>query len=274
MHDASNTRSPAARDCRSVECGDNAVSQTQLRRWEQRTDLPMIGLALVFTAGYAWPIIWPDTSPLALHRIEVLSVAIWVLFAIDLAVRLTLTDTRGRFLRRNWLDVLALLVPAIRALRVLRILALAGLIARRSKSGLRVRASIYSVGVAALLVFAGGLAATEAERGHDGNIETVADGWWWALTTLTTVGYGDRYPVTTTGRLVAAVLMLAGIGLIGVITATLASWFLEQVQDTEEELEEQFEDAVAEPMQALAAEVLALRIEVSKLQKGITREAD
>lgn len=248
------------------------MSSTQLRDWERRTDLPMIGLALLFTTGYAWPIIWPDTSQSTLERINTGSLIIWGIFAIDLAVRLRLTDSRKTFLRRNWLDVLALIVPAIRALRVLRILALAGLIARRSKSGLRIRASIYTVGVAALLVFAGGLAATEAERGRGGNIETVADGWWWALTTLTTVGYGDRYPVSTTGRLVAAVLMLAGIGLIGVITATLASWFLEQVQETEDDLEGQLEDAVTEPIQALTQEIRALRTEVQALRNLLAPE--
>lgn len=238
------------------------VSDSRVRAWERRTDISMIVLALLFTGGYAWPIIWPETSQTTLDKIGYGSLVIWGIFAVDLSIRLAITTSRVRFLRRNWLDVLALGVPAIRALRVLRILALAGLIARRSKSSLRVQAGMYTFGVAVLLVFAGGLAITDAERGQGGNIETVGDGWWWALTTITTVGYGDRFPVTTTGRAVATVLMLAGIGLLGVVTASLASWFVERMDTVEQDIE----DAVVEPLEEVLAEVRELRREVQALR--------
>jgi voltage-gated potassium channel len=65
------------------------------------------------------------------------------------------------------------------------------------------------------------------EREVDGsNIKNFGDGLWWATTTVTTVGYGDRFPVTTEGRFLAALLMITGISLIGVITASVASWFV------------------------------------------------
>lgn len=83
-----------------------------------------------------------------------------------------------------------------------------------------------------LVVFAGAGMALSFENGARGsNIHTFGDALWWAVVTVTTVGYGDRYPVTAGGRGVAVVLMLVGIGLIGVLTATVASYFVEQRAD-------------------------------------------
>jgi voltage-gated potassium channel len=71
-----------------------------------------------------------------------------------------------------------------------------------------------------------GLAVTEAERHVDGaNIQGVGDGWWWAITTMATVGYGDTYPVSPQGRIVGMSLMIMGVALLGTITASIASNF-------------------------------------------------
>lgn len=76
---------------------------------------------------------------------------------------------------------------------------------------------------AVLLAFCGGPAVLDAERSHPAaNITGFGDAAWWAATTMTTIGYGDRYPVTATGRLAAVALMVAGIAVLGVVTATLA----------------------------------------------------
>lgn len=78
------------------------------------------------------------------------------------------------------------------------------------------------------------LAVLDAERGKTGsNINSVGDALWWSVTTMTTVGYGDHYPVTTQGRLVAVGLMVGGIALIGVVTASIASWLIAQVRSVE-----------------------------------------
>lgn len=72
----------------------------------------------------------------------------------------------------------------------------------------------------------------DAERGQVGaTISSFGDAWWWAITTMTTVGYGDRYPVTTTGRFVAVGLMIGGIALLGTVTASLASWLSDRVRE-------------------------------------------
>jgi voltage-gated potassium channel len=77
------------------------------------------------------------------------------------------------------------------------------------------------------------VAILSAERGNpDANITTAVDALWWSYVTMTTVGYGDFYPVSTEGRLIAAVLMMAGVGLFGTFTGFVTSWFIE---DTEED---------------------------------------
>lgn len=86
---------------------------------------------------------------------------------------------------------------------------------------------VYVSGAAALAVGLGALAVLDAEReAPSANITTFGDALWWASTTVTTVGYGDRFPVTGEGRLVAVALMVLGIGLVGAVTAAVASWIL------------------------------------------------
>ena len=90
-------------------------------------------------------------------------------------------------------------------------------------------ASIFIAYVAAVQV-------TISERGIEGsNIKNFGDGIWWAVTTVTTVGYGDRFPVSSEGRLLAVLLMIAGISLVGVITASVASWFVRMSHDEQDQ---------------------------------------
>src|SRR6185503_19606655 len=72
------------------------------------------------------------------------------------------------------------------------------------------------------------------EREPESNIKTAEDAVWWSVTTITTVGYGDKYPVTSEGRAIAMVLMLAGVGLFGTLSGLVASFFLGAKQDEEE----------------------------------------
>jgi voltage-gated potassium channel len=102
------------------------------------------------------------------------------------------------------------------------------------------------------VLFVSSLAVLSAERGKRGsNIESFADALWWSMTTVTTVGYGDQFPVTGTGRWVAASLMLAGIALLGVVTASVASWLIERVQ----EVQETSQAATRHDVEALTAEI-------------------
>jgi voltage-gated potassium channel len=110
---------------------------------------------------------------------------------------------------------------------------------RRATIRLRGRVGIYIAGGASLLAFCAALAVLDAERwSPDANISDFGDAIWWAVTTMTTVGYSDHYPVTAAGRLVAFGLMVGGIALLGTVTATLASWLVESVQAEKQQAED------------------------------------
>ena len=89
----------------------------------------------------------------------------------------------------------------------------------------------YVLGVAVMAIGLGAIAALDAEQDAKGaNIVTFGDALWWAATTVTTVGYGDRFPITAEGRVIAIALMVVGIAMVGAVTASIAAWMVAQVQ--------------------------------------------
>lgn len=137
---------------------------------------------------------------------------------------------------------------------------------------LRGRVATYVAGSAALLVFVGALAVLDAEQSvPEAKILTFGDALWWAVTTITTVGYGDLYPVTAVGRAVAVALMLSGIAVLGVVTASIASWLVQRVSATTETAVENAEQPVLAEITDLAAEVAALRREIAQLKDAQLR---
>lgn len=198
-----------------------------VERWERRTDVPLTLLALAFLVAYAWPVLDPGMDGDIRDALGVVSWSVWVAFAIDLGIRLLLARNRRRYALAHWYDVALVALPLLRPLRLLRLLALLRILDRVASGTLAGRVLVYVGGAAVLSVGLGALAALDAERNADGaNITTFGDALWWATTTVTTVGYGDFFPVTLTGRLVATILMLFGIGLVGSVTAAVASWIL------------------------------------------------
>jgi voltage-gated potassium channel len=209
------------------------------RRWERVTEWPLMIAAVVFLAAYAVPILNPDLPSWLLDSCRSLSWVTWGIFVVDFAVRLFLADERLRYLVRHWYDVLVIVLPLLRPLRLLRLIPLLSVLNRRAQTRLRGRVAIYVAGGASLLAFCAALAVLDVERSNpDANIGDFGDAMWWAVTTMTTVGYGDRYPVTGVGRLVAFALMVGGIALLGTVTATLASWLVETVAAEKEQAED------------------------------------
>jgi voltage-gated potassium channel len=237
---------------------------TRVSRWEQRTEWPLTGVAVVFLVAYAIPIADPRVSSTVQHVCAALVWFSWAVFVLDYGVRLTLARERWNFVKHHLLDLAVVVLPILRPLRLVRLIALLSILNRTGARALRGRVAAYAVGGTALLVISGALAITNAERGKPGaNIESLGDGFWWAITTVTTVGYGDSYPVTTTGRIIAAVLMLGGIAILGVTTATIASWLVERV-DRHSHREQL---ATRQQVQLLTREVTALADQVDALRR-------
>lgn len=236
------------------------VIETHRKRWEQAAEWPLTATALLFLLAYAWPILAPDLEKPWPAVFRVITWAAWAVFALDFVVRLLLSERRGAFVRTHLFDLAVIVLPLLRPLRLLRLVVLLKVLNRYAGVSLRGRVGVYIGGATTLVLFVAALAVLDAERGRAGsNIETFGDALWWSFATVTTVGYGDRFPVTTAGRLVAIVLMLAGIALLGVVTASVASWLIEQVREVEDESA----TATRRDVAALAAEVAALRDELA-----------
>jgi voltage-gated potassium channel len=193
-------------------------------------EIPLLLLAGAFLVAYAWPVLDPRLEPDLRSFFGVVSWSIWAAFAIDFGARLWLADDRVGYARRHWYDVGLIALPVLRPLRLLRLLALARLLNRSAARSLVGRVTTYVLGTAVMAVGLGAVAVLDAERDAPrANIETFGDALWWSTTTVTTVGYGDRYPVTTEGRFLAVALMLVGIATVGAVTASIATWMIAQV---------------------------------------------
>ncbi|HHU10657.1 MAG TPA: two pore domain potassium channel family protein [Intrasporangiaceae bacterium] len=203
-----------------------------VERWERRVDVPLMLLAFAFLVAYAWPVLNPSLNPDLRTVLTSVSWTVWGAFALDLVVRLTLAEDRGRYALRHWYDVALVLLPMLRPLRLLRLLATLRILDRAATGNLAGQVLVYVGGAAGACVGLGALAVLDAERNQPGaNITTFGDALWWACTTVTTVGYGDHFPVTVAGRGVAVVLMIIGIGLVGAVTAAVATWILGRVSE-------------------------------------------
>jgi voltage-gated potassium channel len=236
--------------------------EAALERYETRSSRPLIGLAFAFLALYATQVLWLSAPGPVEVLLEAAQVLIWVVFLADFTYRILLAPRRLRYVVSHPLDVLTLLLPMFRPLRALRVFAAARILIDRSHhvSFGRVAAAI---GVTAVFIMAvGALVVLDYERFADGaSITTLGDAVWWSIVTLTSVGYGDTYPVTGQGRAAAIAMMAVGVSLLGAVTATFAAWFTERVRQPEE-------DAIA----ALTTEIRALRVELGELARDRDRD--
>ena len=161
--------------------------------------------------------------------------ALWVILLVEYLVRLVITPDRRGYFKRRWAEPATVVAPPLQGWHFVGIEKMCLLI---HEGALRVEAilkhhSLFRVliAAAATLMLGAWLVLLFDENAKGSNIHNYPDALWWAIVTVTTVGYGDRYPVTNGGRDVAVVLMLVGIGLIGVLTATVASVFIKEHTD-------------------------------------------
>jgi voltage-gated potassium channel len=219
----------------------------------------LLGLALLFLVVFLIPLYIRDVPAAVRGSLLGLNVAIWFAFAVDYAMRIRLAPDRRAFMRSHVPDLLAIVVPFLRPLRLLRLAGVLGTASRRAGTRAQLRTTAYLVAAILVLLLVSGGLILDAERDAAGaNINDAGDALWWAATTVTTVGYGDRFPVTSQGRLVAVLLMLGGIALLGIITASVAAWFVKHFSAIEQR-EAAVESEVSETAAVLAD--IAARLE-------------
>ncbi len=222
-----------------------------LDRIERFTELPLLALSFMMIPLLVGPPLW-DLSSDEEAVFYVLNIVIWAMFAVDLVVKIVIAPERFRYVRSHWLEVLVVAVPFFRPLRIVRVF----LFGSRVLFGVR-----RLVGVDYLLVYALGIViisgtiVTSVEGAEGSSIHTFPDALWWSFVTVTTVGYGDMFPITFAGRAVAVVLMLTGIGLFGGLAANVASLLIRT------------DEAADSTMNDLLTEVRLLRDEVAGLRR-------
>jgi voltage-gated potassium channel len=191
------------------------------RRWVERAQRPLDVLAFIFLIDVILLWSFPDAPPAFLDALNVIAWIVWACFALDYVARLLLSVEKGRFVRTHKLDLLMVLLPMLRLLRIFLLLAHS----LRSVSTERIAGSIVSI--VAVATFVSAFFMWRVEYNAPGaTITTFRDALWWAVVTTTTVGYGDFTPVTPAGRVIASIVMVVGVGLIGTVSASVASWFV------------------------------------------------
>jgi voltage-gated potassium channel len=232
----------------------------RLQRWEQRTEWPLAAVAVIFLAVYSVQVLAQPAG----HEARVLWAVNWVVwgvFAIDYLARLALAPDRTKWFFRHLIDLAIVVLPLLRPLRLLRLIVLLAALQKAVGDAVRGRILIYTLSGVALLIYAGSLAILDKERDQPGStITSFGKAVWWSITTVTTVGYGDMYPVTVTGRVIAVLLMVGGISMVGVVTASLASWIVQRVAEAE-----------TVDRAATAAQIDELRNEIRGLTDAIRR---
>lgn len=227
----------------------------RLQRWRSATDAPLLILAIG-----SLPLLLLEVARQGLSDgdrvfLDVINVVVLVAFALDYLVELGLAGRRRQYIVREWTSLLIVLaqalalipalsaVGALRALRagrawrsiivLARVAAIGGAAAREGRSILRRHAASFALGFAGLTWLSSAVAFTLVEDvGSDGRLHSFFDALWWSSTTITTVGYGDIFPVTAAGRIVGVITMAVGISAFAVVTAKVAE-FLVRTSDSE-----------------------------------------
>ena len=192
-------------------------------------------LAIAFLIAYSYPAFEKNVSSSSQSILDAVQWVSWIAFAADLLFGIYKASNKVQFLKRHPLEILAVILPFLRPLRLLRFISFGTLVFEKVNLGKSIAITFKVIVTALFLTYLAGIEITMAERGKPGaTIESVGDGFWWAITTLTTVGYGDIYPTTTEGRFIAVGLMVSGICVLGFISATVAAWFVKMTQDDSE----------------------------------------
>ncbi|PSB21547.1 potassium channel protein [Phormidesmis priestleyi ULC007] len=251
---------------------EKSLSQVRsevLQQLEDWLDVPMLVLSFGWLTLLIIELIW-DTNPF----LNAVSLTIWILFIFDFLLEFVLAPHKGAYLRRNWLTVCSLVLPALRTLRIFRVMRAArgvrllGVMTRTTRGMRSLSASFqrrgfgYVVASTAIVTLGGAAGMYAFERDLPNGLESYSTALWWTAMLMTTMG-SDYFPQSPEGRILCFILAVYGFAIFGYVTATIATFFVGQ--DAENE---QAEIAGVKSIQALQTEIAALRTEIQSLSRN------
>ena len=163
---------------------------------------------------------------------------ICIIFLVDFIIRFKKANNKLVFMKWGWIDLISSIpyIDFLRAGRVLRLIRLIRVFRAFKATKLifehinrnKKQSALTSVAlISFLMIIFSSIAILQFEKDVNSNIKTAEDAIWWSYVTITTVGYGDKFPITTEGRIIGAVLMTMGVGIFGTFTALVSSWFIQ-----------------------------------------------
>ena len=232
--------------------------EKNLAAWEERSSTPMFVASVLYLLAFAAPIMSTRIQEPYDAYLNIIQMILWGLFAADYCIRLYLAPRRLYFITHNLMNLAIVLLPAW---RIVSFLAMIYMTANRQYKRLS-ELAVKLFGYTAIFIIMFALAIYSVESSEPGAmIRDLPTAYWWTFTTLATVGYGDVYPITGIGRVIAVVVMLYGVGMVAVATGALASWIIEKIGGREEQ-----------EYPATKADVDDLRQEISELRALLARE--
>ena len=232
--------------------------EKNLAAWEERSSTPMFVASVLYLLAFAAPIMSTRIQEPYDAYLNIIQMILWGLFAADYCIRLYLAPRRLYFITHNLMNLAIVLLPAW---RIVSFLSMIYMTANRQYKRLS-ELAVKLFGYTAIFIIMFALAIYSVESSEPGAmIRDLPTAYWWTFTTLATVGYGDVYPITGIGRVIAVVVMLYGVGMVAVATGALASWIIEKIGGREEQ-----------EYPATKADVDDLRQEISELRALLARE--
>ena len=221
----------------------------RLATWRRRTDLPLLLLAVGSLPLLLLEVVSHRLTQNDQRFISAVNVIVFIAFAVDYLVELTITYKRSTYIRTQWASLIIVfsqllaLLPAlgffgilrgVRALRVagtlIRVIGIGTASREQGRKFFKEKAASVAFGIAGLTLISSAVGFTMAEDVGDGRrIHSFFDALWWSASTITTVGYGDVYPVTAAGRVIAVFTMVVGISTLAVVTARIAQFLITPV---------------------------------------------
>jgi voltage-gated potassium channel len=206
------------------------MQNTILKTWQKKSAWPLVILSLLYTFAYVFPIFAfpiPNFWNNVFHSTEY---TIWALFVIDYGVQVKLASNKKEFFRSEVISMVLVVIPFLRPIRAIRGIVFLRHASTRPEDSVLMTLPWVIASVGALMMLIMAAAVLNVERfAPNSTIHNTGDALWWSLVTVTTIGYGDKYPVTGEGRILAAVLIIFGIGLVASLTGYFASAIIKQV---------------------------------------------